>query len=1194
MKSRVPYILTAALLTAASLSPQTREELEHATELGDVESPTTEWLGEKYARGQVSVLVFFCDWIFYRNNMRQLVEFRRALDLDLEYVLFGIHGGPQGGVRDGPRARRLLDTRKWDVIIIWSPYHPGPHFATKLPDDVRFRVLSQVREGTGLIFMSNPGSVLRKERRAETPLATLAGGLGLGAKQRTRFSTAYRLGKGRAVRMIGSGFPVREAWGFSWENRIRNDYVLARTGRATLYAAGREPEVEFVSEPQSPLEVPWGTAKGTATEWTLNTLGEPREVTVCWRIRDLTGGVWGEGRQTLENASGRSKLKVALPDLGVGSYWIDLFVDSARGRENYGFSLVRVSAPYKITIEQTKAGVETDGKLEGEVLVGPADVQAEPPPATGVALELRDTEDRILERQTLALKLNEKVPFSFEAAPHCSMQIRVQATIAAGGRIAGSKQVAYNLLKRGHGRFNVVMWGRPGGPYGYWGTRKQWKTGVTSVTDWNENGAAANLTATPFVLSFGGGWRGTLDGKKYSLGQRNITSLRADPETKVLTRYPACWNHKEKFELMLNGMDRWWRKGADRGTFVYNLYDEGPHSGCCMDPHCLSAYRGWLKEQYHDDLGALNTEWRSSYKSWDGVRPNDNSEAEARSKGNYARWSDRQHFAEVNFCRTILAGFTRRARKFDPVAKVGFEGAGRLGLDFDELFANTGFWIPYDSGEVVEALRSLSPPGYVWSFWIGYNASARVPISQVWRMVMNGAPAVGWWMLPGQGNYHGWFAPNNMPYPARQELIDECILPLRRGLGDLLIRMNRPHDGIAIYYSVAAVHAGQVPGGGAYNSVKAAHSSFIKLLEDCGLQWVYTTKKRVLRGDLEKRGIKLLILACQQALGADEVAALTEFVRKGGTILADLRPGVFSGHCRPLEHGPADKLFGIERTGPGKPESVSGKTQAKLRGTEFPLAVGNSRADAEVRPASAVPGAQLQGVPVLLVNTEEDGQAILLNFHLSEYRADRARGRGRPARAFFRSLSQALGISPRLVRTNAAGGELLRTETTTWQSGGATIYGLYRDGGGESAAEVTFPEPVFAFDLRLGPRGKTDRVKFERLKAGYAHFVATYPYDPGRPVVEASKSAAKGGETIEFSIRMTGVPGPETGVFSFETRLIDPQGKWIDVIPWSVQGTGGRAQTHVRFAHNDPPGTWTLEVREITTGRETAVEVLKQ
>ncbi|MBT7165396.1 MAG: hypothetical protein HN904_21630, partial [Victivallales bacterium] len=412
--------------------------------------------------------------------------------------------------------------------------------------------------------------------------------------------------------------------------------------------------------------------------------------------------------------------------------------------------------------------------------------------------------------------------------------------------------------------------------------------------------------------------------------------------------------------------------------------------------------------------------------------------------------------------------------------------------------------------------------------------------------------------------------------------------------GDLLTNLDMPHDGMAVYYSVAAAHAGRIGDSAAYNSVDGAHSNIVKLAEDCGLQWVYTTRKRLLDGDLARRGIKLLVLPFHQALDQDEVDVLRSFVQAGGTVLADLRPGVYSGHCRPLEHGPAEALFGIERTGKGKPVPIEGTLTVNLNGQDIPISVRNNRADGEIKATTATVGGELSGAPLFLVNRIGKGSAILLNFHVTQYNGEREMSKGAEKRAFFRALTAAIGVQPPLLRRGTGGGEVLRTETITWRKGNVTLHALYRDGGTDaSGVDLELADDAFVFDLRRGERGKTRRIRIDALKPGYAQFLAVYPYDPGKPKVKVSGKRAKAGDTVRFAISMSGVPGSETGVFSYETRLMDPSGKRVDVIPWSVQGVGGKTATHVRFAHNDPDGIWQLRVREVTTGRETVAEIKK-
>jgi hypothetical protein len=1087
------------------------------------------------------------------------------------------------------------------VIVSWEHWRaPWP----KLSGEAKYRVLATVAGGTGLVFTRRaPGSVLRDDRKIDVPVTDLAGGLGLSGRAargadffhylpreesalKNRFVSTYRIGRGRGLKF--ARFKLDQNSGarlFTWGHRIDHQYMMAEMGRAILWAAGREPEIRFLSAPPARWKLEWGAAKGTKSQWVLAVNGPKRNITLRWRIRDLRGRVHDRDQRTFQDASGRVECPVTLPDLGAGRYYLDVFVESPRGGENYGYSGIDVSAPWTVELDRKQQGVESGQPLAGTATIALSEDAPDAVPDGRVDLRLIDIHDRVVDRTTRPLTPDKPVPFSFPTNPNYPIELRVEAEVVAGGRTAGSGTATYNLLKRRHDRLNTVLWGSWSGPYQFWGKRKLWKTGVTSFL--GSNTECANINSTP--TNFAYNW-------PTDEGRLRFPKPKKHPELGVPVMHPACWNHEKPFQQMLEAKDGVFERGTRTPVFVYNMYDEGPHGGMCLHPECLEAYRGWLKEQYDGDLSWLNREWESDYRSWDEVNvleKGDNHEQAARKQGLYARWSDRKHFGQVNFCRRMVGGLGQRARHHDPKARVGFEGSGGFGMDFDELIEHSGFWCPYD-GLRTEVVRSLKPEDFIHSYWIGYNKRADMLIARGWRAIINDAPGIWWWMLAGRGRFHGWLAPNNEPYPENRRFLDEVILPLRQGLGDLLMRLEPQHDGIALYYSVAATHAGELGDSADFNSVPGAHGSFLRLVEDCGYQWVYTTKKRVLNGDLQQRGIRLLVLPFIQTLGEKEMASLRGFVEKGGTVLADLRPGIYSGHCRPLEHGPADKLFGIRRTGAGKAVRTDGKVVAQVAGKPVPLSLSNNRSDAQIEPDGAEAAGTENDSPLFLVNRIGDGRAILLNAHLTQYAGHRQMQEGKAQRSFFRALADALELRPRLRRVDANGQELLRTETATWSLGNVTLYGLYRDGGGETAATVHLPQTQHVFDLRGGTRGQAKTVRLDQLKPGYAQFLAAYPYDPGTPQVTSSAKTVQGGQSVRFTVAMPGVPANEKGIYSFHTRLLNPNGDWVDVIPWSVQGRAGRAEVNVRFAHNDPEGEWTLRVREITTGRVGRATVKKK
>jgi hypothetical protein len=92
--------------------------------------------------------------------------------------------------------------------------------------------------------------------------------------------------------------------------------------------------------------------------------------------------------------------------------------------------------------------------------------------------------------------------------------------------------------------------------------------------------------------------------------------------------------------------------GVEKERLQFNeeslwIGDENDTAGCCLDPHCIAAYKDFLRQQYKT-IDALNASWGETYASFDDVQlyPDDEfNRGEAFKKGIYPRWFDRQLFA---------------------------------------------------------------------------------------------------------------------------------------------------------------------------------------------------------------------------------------------------------------------------------------------------------------------------------------------------------------------------------------------------------------------------------------------------------------------------------------------------------------------------------------------------------------------
>ena len=75
------------------------------------------------------------------------------------------------------------------------------------------------------------------------------------------------------------------------------------------------------------------------------------------------------------------------------------------------------------------------------------------------------------------------------------------------------------------------------------------------------------------------------------------------------------------------------------------------------------------------------------------------------------------------------------------------------------------------------------------------------------------------------------------------------------------------------------------------------------MIHDAGVQFRYTTDRMLRRGEFDLFTYKVLVLPLTFAIGHREADLVREFVRQGGTLIADVRPGIYDGHCKPQAVG---------------------------------------------------------------------------------------------------------------------------------------------------------------------------------------------------------------------------------------------------------------------------------------------------
>jgi len=136
---------------------------------------------------------------------------------------------------------------------------------------------------------------------------------------------------------------------------------------------------------------------------------------------------------------------------------------------------------------------------------------------------------------------------------------------------------------------------------------------------------------------------------------------------------------------------------------------------------------------------------------------------------------------------------------------------------------------------------------------------------------------------------------------------------VRDGLGDLLLKYDMQHDGIALFYSYPSVflseHSERPK---TYGTHLGTYVAWQNVIHDLNMQYNFVTERTLASGEFEAGGYKVLILPQAWAMDPKAAAAVRKFVEAGGTVIADTRPALYDGHCRQVERGALDDLFGVQ------------------------------------------------------------------------------------------------------------------------------------------------------------------------------------------------------------------------------------------------------------------------------------------
>ena len=318
----------------------------------------------------------------------------------------------------------------------------------------------------------------------------------------------------------------------------------------------------------------------------------------------------------------------------------------------------------------------------------------------------------------------------------------------------------------------------------------------------------------------------------------------------------------------------------------------------CFSPHCLAAFREFLKARY-GTISRLNAEWETKFSDWKAVVPFTRQEVWAPGGARHvAGWADHLEFMDGRLSNS-LAYAAELLKAGDDNVATSISGTqpptAYGGMDWWKQIRVLGGALSYMSGGQLDIHRSFKPDGDFMPWNWGYSQVGETQIYAFWIAVFGGARGIS--------GYHdvSIFNPDwtwSRGYADVKPSMDRVA----EGLGKHLINNRAFNSEIAILYSQSSVRAAFFEN--REKQHKALREKYVTLLRHLGLAFDFVSYEQLENGVFESRGYKALILADACAMADGEIAAVKRFSAKGGIVVAEGVPARLQGNCRPRTSSP--------------------------------------------------------------------------------------------------------------------------------------------------------------------------------------------------------------------------------------------------------------------------------------------------
>jgi len=1067
----------------------------------------------------------------------------------------------------------------WNVLPLWAKYE----------------LLKKIKEGTNFLFYQRTAQdtdeYLTRATTNQVPLnlqfvfpyrALPAFGKYRSFDEFVKASFAcYSFGKGKIFiiknYVAGSAMhflcPVRTTKTALETDYSDYDYYLAFIIRAILWASDRQPECTLTG----PDYVMVDYGRQININFNVESQKE-KSVSYNFVVRKKSGEEVFNDEKNLKLNSGNNNLLLNFDNLPAGSYYVDVWIKSGGKVIDFGSCFLEVSSQQDIEKIEMNRSYRKSDTISGKIVL-------KQQPENGLILKIqhRDNFGRLLQQKTLTVDSRE-INFTLLPVSYLTVVNNVNTQLIKGGKVIAEKNQKFLISDiEPVDDFRSILWCGPiDTAYpSFYLYKIYYDSGIDTIyPQFSDMIPLANLN---FI--------GICDSVTWFFADRKSPR---DPSDHV--RVP-CLNDPQVLQKIADGLNKDIDKVKDFSVCEFTMGDELHFSPAgyelCFCPYCVKKFQEFIQQEY-TTIQNLNKEYNSHYNSFSEVQPVTYQDA-MKNPDLIPLWVDYRRCME-----SVWAGSYQYAadviRKKIPYARVGYEGTDAeintfKAADFYKLMNAINLNGDYTRPFIDYAVKDFAQPNSLVSFgWTGgYSFCRESKLFNYyfpWRNLFKGATGGFMWTgFPGQ--LMSTTASDFSFYDFFKVTLAQ-LNEIKSGVGKMFMESQRECDQTAILYSASSVHMATLSP--KFPMMAEVLDSIVTVMEDTQRQFKIISYKQLEEGILNTGNFKFLYLPFAQALSQKEASEIINFVRNGGTVIADLRPGVCDGHGKPYSTGILDEIFGVSQNTSDR--SGGKKANIEIGDTSFPSKLPTTIVDTNLKVTTGQALGSADGVPVLITNTYGKGRGILLNFSMKEYasvKGELEKGKLQVnaenallLKDFCDKLWTFAGNKKKItISPDVPGLKMYR-----YNAGNNMYLGILQEVDDSIAekqykAQITLPENYYVYDTREGKFiGYINVIKTEIIPIKPKVY-SLLPYRVTGINLSVPETVRQG---TEFSYSAEIVATSTPGFHVFNICLISPSGEEIKYYTKNLAAKNGKIQDKISLALDEQIGLWKIKVKDVSTG----------